>query len=358
MFSPVLRTPAIFVFAVVLAAAGCGRKGMPLPPEIRVADTTRDLKVVQLAETARLEWSYPQMTTAGGPLPDLEKIEVWRAEVPVAQEPRGTTSRDRQIRVSLVEARGEVIVVLEDEGLALASRGAGLVVEDKLARWLEGDGDNQLVLLYAVRSVCCRGRRSELSNVVRLVPSEPPAPPSGLVVTADPDGLQLEWSSVTGQLVRVERSDDGDHWLEATTEPVAEASWVDRDIAQGATWFYRLRSLLVGEGGVVVHVGLPGPVVRAKYPDIYPPEQPQELVCLPEGGRVRLRWRSSVGASAYRIERAGGGEKLTLVENLAEVFFIDEEPPTGNVVYFVRSLDEAGNRSDSVSCATVVESPR
>ena len=39
--------------------------------------------------------------------------------------------------------------------------------------------------------MCCRHRESELSNVVRLEPKEPPDPPSGLGLEASAEGIDV-----------------------------------------------------------------------------------------------------------------------------------------------------------------------
>ena len=60
------------VVAITLGAVGCGKKADPQPPLVRRADTTRDLAAYQDANEVVLDWGYPSMTTAGGPLPDPE----------------------------------------------------------------------------------------------------------------------------------------------------------------------------------------------------------------------------------------------------------------------------------------------
>lgn len=360
---PAMRVGAVLVLLTAFAAeTGCGRKSAPLPPELRVADTTRDLQVVQDEETARLQWSYPQMTTAGGSLPDLESVEVWRAELPLAQEPAaGTTARDRQIRWTLLEGRGEIIARLEGEGLDLATRGSNLELEDDLAPWLSAAAEEETtetVVWYAVRSVCCRGRTSEFSNIARLIPKAVSPAPEGLEVTAERDGPHLQWLPIEGSRVQVERSDDGQRWEVVSSSPMTESAWVDGGAAQEQTWFYRLRSVIAAADGTVIRRGTPGPSVRLDFPDLYPPGKPVDLVCLPEGGRVRLRWRAAEGATGYSIERKVGKEAAeVLAEAIAEVFFLDETPPSGNVTYTVRAIDDAGNHSPTVHCRTVVEAP-
>ena len=59
----------------LLAAAGCGRKAAPLPPEIRVADPTRDLQVVL---EAAMEKELPhRYQTAADLAEDLHRFRVF-----------------------------------------------------------------------------------------------------------------------------------------------------------------------------------------------------------------------------------------------------------------------------------------
>lgn len=309
---------------------------------------------------ARLRWSFPQMTSAGGLLPDLESIEVWRAELPLSQEPpAGTTAKDRQARWNLLEGRGEVITRLEGEGLDEATRGPNLEVKDDLQHWLSAnidEGPAVNVVWYAVRSICCRGRRSEFSNIARLVPRVPAPAPDGLEVAAERDGIHLQWVADEKKRVQVERSDDEKRWKVVTSSPLAESMWVDGTAEQGLTWFYRLRSVTAGADGSLIRQGAPGASVRIDFPDLYPPEPPVDLVCLPEGGRVRLRWGAAEGATGYSIERIAGQEAgVILAEAIVEVSYLDETPPSGNVTYNVISVDPAGNTSNTAHCRTIVE---
>ncbi len=354
---------ALFLLVSFMAETGCGRKSAPLPPEIRVADTTRDLQVVQDGAIARLQWSYPQMTSAGGPLSDLEAIEVWRAEIPLPQEPpAGRTAKEREVRWNLLEARGEIITRLESENLDLATKGPNLVLEDGLNHWVSPSEEappDSIVLWYAVRSVCCRGRLSDFSNIVRLIPKAAPPAPEGLEVVAENDGPHLQWTPVEDRLVQIERSEEGGQWKVVSASPLTEAVWIDGEATQGKTWFYRLRSVELGAGGAVVRMGDPGPSVRLDFPDLYPPDQPADLVCLPEGGQVRLRWQAAAGATGYRIERKTDSTKaVVLAEAIVDVFYLDEEPPAGKMTYIVRAVDGGGNSSPVSRCITIVEAPQ
>lgn len=352
--------PVVFVrwtaLALVgLALGGCGRKGPPLPPQVRVADTTRDLEVYQEGREAVLTWSYPDITTAGGPLPDVEAVEIWRATVPAGQEPPDVTSRDREIRYQLLEAEGEQLVLLNEAGIADATRGLKLRWRDDLEVWHQVRGtDDRQVVWYAVRTICCRKRPSEYSNIARLVPQLPPPPPTGLEATASAEGIILTWTSQPELAVQVERAEE-EGWRVVSREPIAGDRWRDARADQGRSWSFRLRSVKTADGGRVV--GDPSEPVTVEYPDIYPPPMPSNLVCLPEAERVRIRWQESEGAAWYEVtRRVDDGDWEMMAAQHRQVVFDDGHPPLGSVTYGVRAVDLAENRSEQATCTTLMGS--
>ena len=187
MFFSEVPSPAATRWSKTAAAVGalfvtisCGIKSAPQPPVIRVADPTRDLVVFQEGRQAILSWSYPSSTTAGESLHDLESVELWRATlIEVEAPPPGENSRDRDFNRQLLVSNGERIAVLDRAGLDAATRGSKLEWYDNLKVWRrDSPSEEPQMIWYAVRSVCCRGRESGLSNIARLVPEAPPAPPT------------------------------------------------------------------------------------------------------------------------------------------------------------------------------------
>jgi hypothetical protein len=343
---------------LVLAAvfSGCGKEGAPLPPEIRVAERTADLTAFQEGDESVLRWSYPSMTTAGQSLPDVEEIHVWRAALPLGQEPPPPISaQDRQMRRQLLESQGEILYRLGPDEIAVVTRGPSIVVRDDLQRWRTTVEDpSAYVLWYGVRTVCCRNRESELSNVVRLEPHAPPEPPSDLTLEAGSEGIDLRWTPAAGTTTLVERSADGGVWTAVTAEAVEGVSWRDESAPQGQAWSYRLRSVIaLPQGGRVV--GRPSPPARVDHPDTYPPAAPSGVVCLPEGRQVRVRWQAEPSAAVFSVSRRhGDGSEVMLTEEHGSIEYIDTEAPLGELIYLVTARDAAGNRSQSSTCTVVM----
>jgi hypothetical protein len=279
-------------------------------------------------------------------------VELWRATLlEVEAPPPGESARDRDLNRQLLVSNGERIVVLDRAGLDAATRGSKLEWRDNLEVWRrENPSDEPQMIWYGVRSVCCRGRESGLSNIARIVPTVPPAPPTGPVLEAEAEGIRLTWIPHEEIPVIVERSSDAELWSAVTGKPLSTGEWLDRSAGQGQGWNYRLRSVRKIENGPQV-VGEPTAPIGLFYPDIYPPATPTDLVCLPEGERVRLRWRSVDSADSYRVFRAAEGAAAKLLaEKIHVIQYEDDAPPPGTSVYSVTAVDLAGNESEASTC--------
>jgi len=351
----------VFAAAALALNIACGIKSPPLPPVIRVADPTRDLTVVQENREAVLSWSYPSSTTSGESLHDLESVELWRATMNVVEAPpKAENVRDRDVNRQLLVSTGELVAVLDGAGLDAATRGSKLVWLDDLVTWSrEHPSDQPQMIWYAVRSVCCGGRESGLSNIVRLIPETPPPPPTDLALDAEREGIRLTWVPHAELPVIVERSPDGADWHPITgSKPLSTGEWLDRSAEQGRDWNYRLRSVHQQKAGQQI-IGAPGPALEIDYPDIYPPAAPVDLVCLPENARVRLLWRAVADADTYRVYRETNGQaSKVLATDIRSSKFEDNAPPPGTSRYRVTAVDTDGNESPAATCTAARGSPQ
>jgi len=347
-------TGVLALVAAVAALSGCGRKAPPLPPVVQKPERVRDLTAFQEGGEAVLSWGYPQMTTAGGVLPPLETVEVWRLTLPADREPRGASAQELRVRRQLMEAGGRKLALLAGDAIDSATRGPVMELRDDLKRWHEEDGEAGEVIWYSVVSTCCGGKASEMSNIPRLVPQLPPSAPAGLTGETAPEGILVRWTLETELATLVERSPDGEAWERVTAEPVTVGEWLDPGVEQERTWHYRLRSVGAADEGARV-VGESGTPISVDYPDLYPPPSPANLICLPEGELIRLRW-DGVGEDVTFVvfRRLEGGEPEPVAEGLDATGYEDTAPLPGSWTYGVRSVDEAGNESEPATCSTVV----
>ncbi len=332
--------------AVAVLLAGCGRKLPPLPPIIDVPETTQDLAIYQDGLRAVLTWSYPSMTRAGRPLVDLERVEVLRLDLAPGQELPPAPELQRQLMV----ARGRIVARLEGSGLAAATVGRQLRIEDPLQ--LPAEGMTPSTSWYAVRSRRRDGTTSALSNLVSWQARTVPPPVEKLQALPSAEGIVLSWSPVAGAAYLLERQDaNGGGWQPVEGEELKTNEFLDRGARQGTIWRYRVRAVVAGVRG-------PHSEVReVPYPDIYPPPPPAVLVCLPEVSQVRLSWEGSpeIGVS-YRVERRHPAEGWQPIGEASQrQWFDDPSPPAGELEYQVMAVDAAGNLSPPVTCSVRVE---
>jgi hypothetical protein len=337
---------AVLLGLAAISGPGCGRKGDPLPPIIEVPETTHDLVAVQVGGDALLIWSYPQLTRAGQPLHDLERIEIWKLEVPPGQEGVSKGAGGEDMRQQLMVGRGHLLARLEGPSLEAATHGSSLNYTDPLPTAEPGKAAPSL--WYAVRSRRHDGTPSAMSNIVTLQPKVAPPQLTGVATKVDPSGITLTWPAVPEATYLVERRDPsgGDAWA-ILAKDLAKPEYVDTGVAQGKTWRYRVRAVI---GGVY---GPPSSDIDVSYVDVYPPQPVTGLVCLPEAGAVKLRWDpAGEPAVKYKVSRrAPGGEWQPLGSPLSGTETVDSSPLSGEAEYMVKVVDEAGNESTEVTCS-------
>jgi hypothetical protein len=315
-----------------------------MPPIIEVPETTADLAVRQEGTEAVLTWSFPQLTRAGRQLLDLGRVEVWKLEIPTGQEQVGSGPAGVELRRQLMLGRGRLIERLEGPMLAAATRGSKLELHDPLPQ--AQTGQTQPTFWYAVRSRRRDGTPSALSNIVSWQVKAVPPAVQGVQATPGPTGISLAWQANEGASYQVERREASTQTWDVAADGLVSSSFVDTTARLNTTWVYRVRAVIDQVWGP------PGPEARLAYPDIYPPRAVQNLICLPEGDVVHLRWDPSPEPEVlYRVFRKQGTLWIHLVDDGREPQFTDDTSPAGEAEYAVKVVDAVGNESDPVYCA-------
>jgi hypothetical protein len=271
---------------------------------------------------------------------------VWRLEVPPGQEQGLTPELQRQLMLS----RGKVVASLEGEGLEAATEGDKLVVHTPLPA--SPPGGAPAAYLFAVRSRRRDGTTSVLSNVVVCQPHPVPPAVSGLEAETSEGGITLSWKGEEGEEYLVERrASAAGSWQAVSKESLKEPTFTDTDAVQGTTWEYRVRVVKEGVWGP------PTPPLEVPFPDVYPPPPPTAMVCLPEPGRVLIRWEPSSETDVHYTllrRRSGEAEWSTLGTDLGGLEYTDAAPPGGELEYAVKAIDPAGNVSEAATCTVRV----
>ena len=341
-----------------------------------------DLAIEQEGDDAVLSFSFPDRLLTGGPLTDLEGIEVYRVIKPspaltaprqtgrAAGAPGGTAgelrglgaaARREATNVRLAQEAfyrdSQRIAALSLSAIAESTRGATVVYRDPLAPLLTREKSAE-PMAYAVVSVRRNGERSPLSNIVTFTPDVAPGAPELLAPILEEGRVCLEWLPPVKDVLGLPVSVGGYHVYRRplsqeeydaplTSSPVAGTSFVDAAVPSGVPVAYTVRATLEKNPKVE---GLPAEELPVLLRDVFPPPAPSRVDALSEARLVRLLWDpvDAPDLAGYHVERAERGAppaRLTK-ELLAEPFFTDQTVlPGRRYRYTVRSVDRWGNES-------------
>jgi len=364
-----------------LLCAGCGKKGEPSPPLPKGPNAVKDLAVEQEGGEAVLTFSYPDRLLNGGPLTDLESIEIFRlaGATPAPAQPTrpgapgassgtgtldkapGSAARRVAAAARMAEQRfyrdAVPVARLPVAEIARRTRGATIVYRDDLQA-LFAKAARVPPQGYAVVSVRRTRDRSPLSNIAIIAPEIPPGAPEILTVTAEEGRVCLEWlapeqdtagkpASIGGYNLYRRLLSQDEYDAPLTSSPWPGTAYTDLTAPYGGPIVYTVRATLPGKPRIE---GLPAVEAGLDYRDIYPPPAPRRLDALSEGKIVRLFW-DPVGVAdlngyiVFRAE-ADGPPVLLTPQPIKDSFLTDEAVKAGTRYrYTVRAIDKAGNVS-------------
>lgn len=326
---------------LALLAAGCGKKGDPLPPLRDIPLKTTDLALRQQGNVILFEMGYPSVTVSGLPLGGIEAVELYQMVKPALE---GTAP---QTDAAEFAGRAEVLLTLRGAELSAAVTGDRLQFRLPLAEELP---EEPAAHYFAVRTL--KGSESsDFSNLASLVPREPPPAPANLQVVARPDSIELTWeveAEMQGFAVYRRGAQERGYGEPIQTLPGDARAYRDSGVEYGERYIYTVRSL----------ASLTPPILSAEagereidYVDRFAPALPANFVALGERARVRLRWDPSVdrdvaGYVLYRREPGRDFHRLN-EELITKVEYIDRGLVAGfSYDYRIQVVDGAGNESE------------
>jgi hypothetical protein len=333
--------------ASVLSAAGCGKKGPPLPPTPRGPLPPEAISARQLGELVEVRLDVP---AARGTRPSQQAV---RAELIRVTYPGGSTPAADP---DAFRRRGVEVASLQQEAL---EQGERLLLVDRTLARMQLDADGRQAR-YAVR---LRDRRNRPSALVvapdlGLLPSVPP--PRGLAATPTADGVRLAWDVAAADETRrfnLYRSDPqtGESEVPLNAQPLEVGEYLDESVEVGKTYRYFLRVVLAPGRPYRESASGEGVIVLAA--DRFPPAPPDGLVAVPEGGTVRLFWnpgtdRDLAGYRVYR-RRAGGDWVRVGASIVEQATFVDPNVKPGELLsYRVTALDRVQPPNESAPSPT------
>ncbi len=245
------------------------------------------------------------------------------------------------------EDQSEIVRTVQDPELNTAVSGNQLILRLPLS---EIRAEEDEAYIYAIKTLAGRRRSSALSNLVKIVPRQPPAAPETIEVTAQATGVRISWSpTATAVGYRVYRRDaKSREYGQPIFSPSADFdSHLDTGIVFGRRYIYTVTA--VSSERPLVESAIKAEY-EIDYQDRFPPPVPGALVALAEDGRVRLLWEPSVAAdlAGYRILRREAGGELEAInaEPLVGQEYLDREVLAGQTyLYSIEAVDQKGNRS-------------
>jgi hypothetical protein len=368
----------IVVLTLLAMALGCGKQGPPLPPLRNVPAPAKDLTVVQQGSQLLLSFSYPTVTPAGAALGGISAVEIWSVARPapdgkanpldarefgaVAKPVQKIAGTDLTSATS--GSRIDISLPLPATATAPSPATGTAPAPPAEASPTTGTapatgttpaaaaGPVPLAAYFAVRTFGKDGDRSDLSNIVSVVPKAPPSAPQQVTATARGDGILVEWTPVTGTVagynIYRRGSQERANAKPAHTAGPAEKSWLDNTARFGQGYIYSVTALAQVQPPIESSIASEREV---RYIDRFPPPAPTELVALAETGRVRLVWRPSeaedvAGYIVYR--REDGTDKFERVtpQPVVSAEHVDTTVAAGKTyVYRVTAIDQTGNES-------------
>ncbi len=341
------KTWACFLFlalALVILAAGCGKKLPPLPPEKVLPAPVREFKVSQEGDALVLSWLLPQVNLLGQPLTQVQGCRVYRCAVTgVDAAAQCPTNLVLYADIDLAYPKqGEV------QGEALIFRDRELVPDHRY--------------FYRVAAYDQDGYPGGWSPTLSHVWGWLPRTPQGLKAAAGDKVVQLSWSPVTqlsnGSPARdlagylVFRREGASAWIKLRPEPVAQAAYQDVAVLNDVEYTYKIQAVRRLGGELLASPD--SPLLVAKPEKLTPPPPLLGLFAVATSQGVELRWEPSPAAdlAGYRVYRRGPGmaaPELLTPELLTKPYFVDAQVQRGRTYsYYVTAVDKSRRANESL----------
>ena len=303
---------AVFIVAISILTAACGKVGDPLPPFIRVPEPVDDLAVRQRGYELWFNWTNPRVNVDGS----------------------GSTELDRVVLLGGGEVVATVAVSGPGQPQTLRVDGRDLV------------GSR---IPFTVRVATVRERTSAESNRVIASVVDVPGPVAGLRATFDQERVRLEWDAPSERsgLVGAYRVYRSGAMLEA--QPSLETRYDDGAVREGDVYEYAVLAVRQGDGVWIEGVASePLPFIAQ---DHTPPAAPTGLALTPgpAGSGAALHWVAGpetdlVRYRVFRREDPDGPFETVGDDAQTTTALFDPEYRPG-YAYMVSAIDRSGNES-------------
>ncbi len=392
-----------------LCSAGCGKKGPPLPPLVKLPAAPANVTAERRGDNVTIQFTVPANNTDNTKPANVERVDVYAytgspnvrdddllkhgtrvGSVPVKapRDPDNTADEDEPADdVDAPEGNGldQGAIAHVDDRLTAASRipaetGAPRRRGDQnAAAPLVGPSTVVATRIYASVGVSTRGRHGPLSKrvAVPLVPA-PPAPPAP-IVTYDEAAITVTWAgddapkagallpsyplgaspptfaynvydiprqgATTSSRAAAPASTSGETRL--TKSPTTDRTYTDTRMDWGKERCYAVRAIeSLGDLNIESEDSAPKCVTPV---DTFPPASPKNLQAVASEGAISLIWDANAESdlAGYIVLRGMAAGELVAVTRspIADTNFKDTVPSGVQYTYAVIAVDKYGNKS-------------
>ena len=204
---------------------------------------------------------------------------------------------------------------------------------------------NGTTYYYVVTAVNAAGESGNSAAVSATPQLSPPEPPAGLMATAGPGTVTLQWVSSTGaKSYNVKRSTTGGAPYTTIAAGVTATTYADTNVVGGTIYNY-----------VVSAVNAAGESTNSEQvsatPQASPAPGPFTLTASAgsKARQIKLTWTQSSGATSYDVKRttATGGPYTTVKTGVTTTSYTDSGLTRGKIYYYVITAKNAGGQKDS-----------
>jgi predicted small lipoprotein YifL len=230
-----------FVLIIITLLAGCGKKGVLIPPESLLPAPVNDLRVIQKGESFQLSWAPPSREAGGRSLHELAGFRVFKREVLPPDEdceacPNAYTLMKSVFLDYLQDVRRY------DDHLLLS----------------DADVISGKTYQYKLVSFIKDGTAGHDSNKVRCRKAAPPTAPR-LKAVFSPTDILLRWEGgvppanarIIGYNIYRRRADELPASAPLNNSPIPGDEYDDLRLERGVTYIYSVRAVADLEGAMV-----------------------------------------------------------------------------------------------------------
>ncbi len=349
-----MKLRAGLVVLGILVAAGCGKKGPPLPPLVRLPVAPADFAAARRGPTVSVRFVVPSRNTDGSTPAEVARVDVYALNGLSTLTPDEILKRGSRVGSVPVNPARDPDAPPGEESKAVENpkdgvdQGTAAHVDDAIA--LAGVAADT-VRSYLAVGVTERGRRGPFSARA-LVPMGPaPSAPPRPTVTYDEKTITIAWAPP----VEAGERPAGYHvYALADTEtrltdrPTRELTVTDSRMEWSTERCYAVRS--VASIDTLTLEGDASPRACVTLTDTFPPAAPTGLQTVPDTGGVNLIWNSNEepDLAGYFVLRAIAPSTTLAAVNttpIQEPTFRDSAPSGARVIYAIQAVDKAGNVS-------------